>query len=133
MPFCAKSADGRTAAEFDVAFDVIDGDLPFLLDLPSLIAMESTINHKYLSLGFNCRGKYHRMQLMKTGDHLLLPFVSKTIDLERDSDRTSAQRGGVKYYSGRSNKKEVKFYTPGHCPKEAEGSDRNVKSTYHDS
>ena len=70
------------------------------------------------------------MQLMKTGDHLLLPFVSRTIDLERDSDRTSAQRGGVKYYSRRSNKKEVNYYTPGHSPKEAEGSDRNGKSTY---
>ena len=71
MPF--KNASDNSEL-FDVAFDVIDGDLPFLLRLPSLRSMGANINHKNLTLSFNLCGKIQRFQLSLAGDHLWLPF-----------------------------------------------------------
>ena len=70
---------------FDVSFDVIDGDLPFLLGLPSLMAMGATLNHKYLSLSLSLRGKYERLRLVRTGDHISLPFRFDNIIIDRQS------------------------------------------------
>lgn len=36
---------------FDIKFDVIDGSLPFLVGLPSLVAMRANLNFSYKWLG----------------------------------------------------------------------------------
>lgn len=53
MPFAGIASRGNDIVGFDVEFDVIEGDLPFLLGLPTLIAMGATVNHKNLTLELN--------------------------------------------------------------------------------
>lgn len=47
MPFSSQEDGGKVGVQFYVAFDVIEGNFPFLLGLPSLMAMGSTIYLKY--------------------------------------------------------------------------------------
>ncbi len=107
MPFRATNPRGETELEFDVAFDVIDGDLPFLLGLPSLIAMGAIINHKYLTLSFTLHSQYRRIQLLKSGDHLQLPFEASTIHLDKEKPND-----GRKFYSHQYSGKQMKYYSP---------------------
>ncbi len=44
VPFTCKGKDNEVQVTFDVKFDVIEGDLPFLLGFPSLMSMKSTLN-----------------------------------------------------------------------------------------
>lgn len=121
MPFDSMDQNNNPTVQFDVAFDVIEGNLPFLLGLPSLIAMGATLNHKYLTLGFSLNGKYNRLQLVKNGDHICLPFQSETIVLNgnQQGDGEGAQQtAGRKYYSISGNENHVK------------GKTRNQRSYY---
>lgn len=71
IPF---SLDVENKPLFDVYLNVIDGDRPFLLGLPSLNCMGATVNHKYFTIAFSLQGKYPRFRLTYDGDHLFLPF-----------------------------------------------------------
>ena len=70
MPFRLKSNDENDPLLFHVAFDVIDGNLPFLLGLPSLISMGASINHKNFTIAFHLSGQYTRLKLDHDGDHM---------------------------------------------------------------
>ena len=68
MPF--SNAENKSNI-FDVVFDVIDGDLPFLLGLPSLISMGATFKHKHFTMAFSLCGRYQRFKLSHTEGCLL--------------------------------------------------------------
>lgn len=86
--------------EFEVAFDVIEGYLPFLLGLPSLFAMGATLDHKYHTLVLIFNGKYHRLQMEQDGDHLYMPLKCQTVVLFNKGHGGDENRsGGQKYYS----------------------------------
>lgn len=93
MPFSSKKANGSKGVEFDVAFDVIEGDLPFLLGLPSLIATGASVHLKVLTISLNCNAKYHRLQMVKHGDHVYLPFESTSVDLQTNNDAEGSNSG----------------------------------------
>lgn len=82
IPFCSTEPIGHVNVEFDVTLEVIDGDLPFILDLPSLIALGATWNHKYITLAVSLNGQHHHLQLENNNDHLYLPFNANAILLK---------------------------------------------------
>lgn len=46
FPFRDKDESGSSGGEVNIQFDVIDGSLPFVTGLPSLLAMKANINVK---------------------------------------------------------------------------------------
>lgn len=68
LPFCSREPDDHINVEFDVAFDAIEGDLPFSLGLPSLIALGASINHKYMTLAISLNRRPHRLRLENHND-----------------------------------------------------------------
>lgn len=104
MPFSFKGEENASANPigFDVHFDVIEGDLPFLLGLPSLTYMVATISLKYMTLSLSLAGKYCRLHLEKDDDHVYLPFEGNTTTPSGE-DRSKMRggqtiRGGRQYY-----------------------------------
>lgn len=102
MPFHAKNVNGEKTVEFDVAFDVIEGDLPFLLGLPTLAAMRANVHFKYMTLSFSLHGKYHRLKLLRDGDHVYLPFAFDSVTLQRANGGTRGD-SEQQHYTGPSN------------------------------
>jgi len=79
MPFLCKSSfknKPNGPVEFDVSFDVIDGDLPFLLGLPSLCAMKANLNFEYMNIGIRIERKSYRIPILKDDSHLFISFKS---------------------------------------------------------
>lgn len=115
MPFAGKDGSDRNNFEFDVAFNVIEGDLPFLLGLASVLAMQAPLNHKYLTLALTVHGKYNRLQLVLDDDHLYLPFETHTavISNEGHSSEGNVRDGGQKYYYRGTGGR--KYYSTGHA------------------
>lgn len=66
--------DGNITTELDISVDIIYGTIPFLIGLPTLEVMHSSINSHNRNLFFTLRGLYHRLQLFKGNSHLHLPF-----------------------------------------------------------
>jgi len=60
--------------KFTVQFDVLEGDLPFLIGKPTLKAMKATINFEHMTLGIKFNNYYHRICLHDNGAHILLDF-----------------------------------------------------------
>lgn len=91
---------------FNIQFDFIDGSLPFLVGLPTLIAMKSSINFNSRWLGVRTgesRDDYVKLSLHCEEEHLILPFRSSP---KRDERRN--------FRNGDSNS----YYSPGsYCPK----------------
>ena len=90
FPFRCTDDTGTDIANFDVAFDVIEGDLPFLVGLPSLLAMNATLNFKYKSLGLSIGSRYVRIPLSHKESHLILPFTSLIKRSERNGQNSSS-------------------------------------------
>lgn len=97
IPFQSKNANGSKDIEFDVIFDVIEGDLPFFMGLPSLIAMGANLRLKHMTLSFSPHNKYRRLKLIKHGDHVCFPFVCHTIKLPSFKDATISEPTPVAY------------------------------------
>lgn len=114
MPFGGKGGSERTNVDCDVDLDVIEGDITFLLGLPALIAIDATLNHKYLTLAPTVNGKYHRFQLFLDEDHLYIPFEPHTvvISIEGQGSEGNARVGCQKYYSRWIWGRE--YYSTGH-------------------
>lgn len=95
FPFRLKDDYGACVGEFNIQFDVIDGSLPFLIGLPSLMAMKSNINFKYVSLGIFIESNYQRIPLVHNDGHINinLPFTA-TVKSD-DRDRTDQPNGSA--------------------------------------
>lgn len=84
MPFECRSnlqnnrdQDQRnTIIEFDIIFDVIPRNIPFLIGTPTLRKMGANINYRYNSLGMSLGGQYHRIPLQQDNCHVYLHFKS---------------------------------------------------------
>lgn len=96
FPFHLKSKDDEEVT-FKVHFDVIPGNLPFLIGWPSLRAMRANINCEYMNLGLKLKGNFYRVPLIGDEHHVYLPFQLKS-------------RSYYKQYSIASNNSN--FYTP---------------------
>lgn len=64
----------RRVPLFDIQFDVINGDLPFLVGLPSLVAMKANLNFSYRWLGCRAEEEYLTLELQYVESHIVLPF-----------------------------------------------------------
>lgn len=73
LPFFEDSEKNR--AMFHVSFDVLEGDLPFLIGLPSLTRMGACINLSFNTIGMRIGAKYHKFKIFKKGHHVCLPFT----------------------------------------------------------
>lgn len=102
MPFFLQQESDAGSVHFTVAFDVIDGDLLFLIELSSLIATAATVNHKYFTLVLYINGKYTRLQVGKVGGHFDLSFQSTIVVLKNEQySRRSTRSDNREYYSWR--------------------------------
>lgn len=63
MPFFSREQISDVNVEFDVLFDVIDGNRLFLCRLPSFIAMSVSISQKWMTLAFSWKGQHYRLPL----------------------------------------------------------------------
>jgi len=60
--------------KFNVQFDVLEGDLPFLIGKPTLKAMKANINFEHMILGLKVNNSHFRIRLHDNGHHVLLDF-----------------------------------------------------------
>lgn len=98
FPFQCSDENDSQISKFDIVFDVIDGELPFLVGLPSLMAMRSCLNFKFQSLGLAIGPKYLWIPLTYHDSHLTLPFSSMIRRSERD-DSNPSNNGTDRPYS----------------------------------
>lgn len=75
VPFRSVRSDAQRGAQFDVSYDVVEGEMPFLIVLPALKAMRSTVNFEYMKISLRINGEYRRLALVEDNDHIHLPFV----------------------------------------------------------
>lgn len=88
---CAVSFPFRSTDQaeplFNIQFDVIEGDLPFLVGLPSLLSMRASLNFNLKWLGIitgEGLDSYIKLNLVQESGHILLPFEAT---LRRDEKR----------------------------------------------
>lgn len=62
---------------FKIHFDVVPGNLPFLIGWPSMKAMKATLNCEYLNLGIKINDQYYRIPLQEDPHHVYLPFTAR--------------------------------------------------------
>lgn len=82
FPFQCKDENNCKIADFNIGFDVIDGEFSFLIGLPALFAMSATMNFKYKSLGVIIGSRYVRISLSDDDSHMNLPFSSTIYRIE---------------------------------------------------
>lgn len=70
-----RGKDQHKDVEFSVAFDVIEGDLPFLIGLPSLRALRGVLSFEHMKLGLRIQGEYVRIALTWDKNHVFLPIT----------------------------------------------------------
>lgn len=99
--FKYKGTSNVINVAFDFAFDVIQGDLRFLLGIQTLIAMGADLHLKYMTLSFSLHNKYHRLKLVRDEVHVYLPFNESTVIL--DENNRTHDDAGCQHYSGTSN------------------------------
>lgn len=76
LPFSCKVKSANESVQFHIKFCVIEGDLPFLIRLPSLDAMGATLSYRLKSLSLAIKGTVHILERSHEGSHLRLPIVS---------------------------------------------------------
>lgn len=77
VPFVCATSDGKEV-RFHIRFDVIPGQLPFLIGLPSLRAMAGNLSFKHNNLSMVINKTLYRIQLVYKNSHLCLPLRSKS-------------------------------------------------------
>lgn len=82
MSFQSTVKNGAINFKFDVSFDFIEGNLPFLLVVPTVVEIDANFHIKYLTLSFSPQKKYHCLKLISDGDHVDLSFISNTMPLQ---------------------------------------------------
>lgn len=112
VPFTCSDKGKKTEVVFNVKFDVIEGDLPFLLGFPSLSLMKSNLNFNNFTLGLPIRHFYHRLSLEHDGNHIYLPLNPKIEKRSQLFGKTSSSCYTRSYYE----------------PSRYEGSNPNVES-----
>lgn len=98
FPFWSDEQDSTSKPLFDITFDVIDGDLPFLVGLPSLFAMRCNLNFNGKWIGFKISNEYVKLTLVSSNGHILLPFKS---ELRKGERSWTPQSRPSTYYSPR--------------------------------
>jgi len=79
MPFVCtgdrlKQYGNRDKLEFDIHFDVVDGDLPFLIGLPTLVSMRASLNFITGSLSIEFKSMRYSLKLQHQNHHFCLPM-----------------------------------------------------------
>eukprot|EP00171_Calliarthron_tuberculosum_P023568 IDg23568t1 len=74
FPLTCQCSNKKEIAKFHIKFDVIPGELPFLIGYPSLKAMKANLNFKFNEIGFHLRDKHVRIKLETDENHIYLPF-----------------------------------------------------------
>lgn len=97
LPFKGIEENGNTVGEFDIKFVVIEGELPFLVGLPSLLAKSAALNFRYKAIGINLGQRYVRMSLVHLDSHLLLPFAA--VIKRHNRDRQGPTNGTDRQYT----------------------------------
>lgn len=123
VPFMCKDPQKNETVHFKIKFDVIDGSLPFLIGLPSLLAMKATINFQYHSLSLAIRNSLYRLQLVRQSSHLRLPLES-----EVTHQRALKSLNRSTHYSKRrilSTNHFSHYYTPSFLSKTTEKKDKD--------
>jgi len=135
-PASMSVKDGTATTEtikFNVNFDVLDGDLPFLIGFPTLKAMQGTLNFKYMTMGIQINDSYYRIPLRENGNHALIDFKPSGSSYFSNPGTTPSM------YSPSNTKKytyvnsQSKKYTPGKvdAPKESKTFDpKNLKKLH---
>ena len=96
MPFDCIGENGQEDSAFDIMFDVIEGNLPFLVGLPSLLLMEANLNFKHRKISFFVNSKLTRLELLLDDDHIILPFKPK---IKMLIDKSQPRKQGHSYVS----------------------------------
>ena len=113
VPFVCTGKNLQGKVRFDIRFDVIEGNLPFLIGLPTLQAMNSTLSFKYQNITLAVNGVLHRLNLDMGSSHLMLPLRptithSRKLQLH-DNQRDPKNLGQRRNRGGRHN---YHYYTP---------------------
>lgn len=113
VPFTCNIAQNNSSVLFNIRFDVIEGDLPFLIGLPSLLAMKGTLNFQYCNLSLIIQRTTYRLQLVKRSSHLELPLICNVTHQRphRDVNDLSPSSDASKHGPPRSNIRN-NYYTP---------------------
>lgn len=82
VPFICNISTGSEQENFKIRFDVIDGDLPFLIGLPSLRAMNANLNFNHITLSQVINNMLHRIALNYNKSQLVLPIHCKSVNLQ---------------------------------------------------
>lgn len=77
-----------------VHLDVIEGNLTLLIRLPTLKAIQSSLNFEFENLGAKINGSYHRLRLEGDFNHLYLPFGNST-QQKQYGRRSTYTRGSI--------------------------------------
>lgn len=75
VPFICRVSETDRPVMFHIRFGIIEGILPFLIGLPSLLAMKWILNFQYSSLSLIIRQATYRLQLQRRSSNLRLPLV----------------------------------------------------------
>lgn len=87
--FTCDSAGSDESANYDITFDIIDGELPFLIGQPSLLAMQANLKFRSKFLGISLGTRYIRVSVVDDDNHILLPFHGQRKRYERDNRATT--------------------------------------------
>jgi len=74
VPFKLSTIDNKKV-EFNISFDVIEGDLPFLIGFPSLELMDATVGCRTKILSLTVDKLVYRVQMICDGTHIFLPVI----------------------------------------------------------
>lgn len=88
------STDNEADPLFKIQFNVIEGDLPFLVGLPTLIAVKSSVKFNTKWLGFRSGDEFVKILLEKEKGHLILPFRATP----KKDDRRKINQEKSNYY-----------------------------------
>lgn len=97
FPFSCSDENDERIAQCNVQFVVIEVELPFLIDLPSLMAMKARISFKFKKIGLNFSSKYIRIHITQNDVHILLPLLSTIKRYERGN--APNRNGSGNHYS----------------------------------
>lgn len=74
VPFMFDSPHETSCVEFYITFDVIEGDLSYLIELPRLRAMKAMLSFRYENTSLVVDRATCRLGLVKCNSHLCLPL-----------------------------------------------------------
>ena len=85
--------------DFDIHFDVVDGSLPFLIGLPTLTAMNATLNFIRASLTMEINSVRYCLKLQRDTSHIYLQMQSTVVYASHARQQGTPQNINTTYYS----------------------------------